>query len=77
MRIITRPAALIHNNPTRITRIRPTPEYPRARRNRLIRRRRHWSLKVSFVKRIRNCSRQKSCQINNHPVNSNVSVRRH
>ena len=72
--IVACPGGLIHQHPTRISRIRPASEYPRTSGDRFKRSRRR-TLEVSIVKRVGNSSSQQSCQVNDHSINSDISVR--
>ena len=65
----------VHQYLTRVTRISPFPKNTRTSRNRFERPVR-WSLVVPVIKRVRYRSRQNRAQIDNHSVNSDVSVRR-
>ena len=64
----------VHQYLTRVTRISPFPKNTRTSRNRFERPVR-WSLVVPVIKRVRYRSRQNRAQIDNHSVNSDVSVR--
>lgn len=75
VRIIARSGGLIHQNPTRITRVRPASKCPGTRRHRFQRRRRR-PLKIPVVKRIRHRSGQHRRQVYYQPVYSDVAVRR-
>ncbi|BAT73947.1 hypothetical protein VIGAN_01152100 [Vigna angularis var. angularis] len=75
MRIVARPRHLIHQDLTRISRVRPAPENPCASRNSLQRRRRG-ALEVTVIERVRDGPSKKGSQVNYHSVNPDVAVRR-
>lgn len=76
IRIITRPGHLIHQGPARVPRIRPAPKHAGTRRHRL-QRRRSRALKIPIIKRVGNRACKQCGQINHHPVDTDVSIRRH
>ncbi|WVZ24096.1 hypothetical protein V8G54_002640 [Vigna mungo] len=75
MRIVARPSHLIHQDLTRISRVRPATENPCASGNSLQRRRRG-ALEVTVIERIRDGPSKKGRQVNYHSVNPDVAVRR-
>lgn len=73
VRIVASPCGLIHQDLTRVSRVRPWPEHPRARADRL-RRCRRWALEVAVVERVRHGPRQDRGEVDDHSVYADVSV---
>jgi len=74
VRIVARPRRPVHQNLTRVTRIRPAPVNPCARRNGLQGQRRR-TLIIPTVEGVGHGSGQQGCNVYDHAVDTNVAVR--